>query len=330
MAKRRRLEVPTAPVSGLEVKSLGGRAAPPVAQVVGEAAALAAADEALIAIEAARDEGRLAIRVPLSAIAVDHLVRDRMGVADEDMAALMVSIRAHGQRTPIEVLESGQGAYGLISGWRRLAALSALHEETGEARFASVLAVIRAPGDAGAAYVAMVEENEIRVGLSYYERARIAALAAERGAFADAAAAVDALFASGSRARRSKIRSFLRIHEEIGTWLRFPAHLPERLGLQVAAALKDGRQLAVLEALATPAPDPEMETAALMAALAPKAPPAARKPVRPAPKPQRETLRPGLVMEAMGDKVILSGPALDPALIGRLRALLAAPEGDPK
>ena len=322
MAKRRRLEVPSAPAGGLEVKSLSGRPVPPVAQVAGDAAALAAADDALAAIEAARAEGRLAIRVPLGAIAVDHLVRDRMGVADEDMEALRTSLRTHGQRTPIEVMETGPGAYGLISGWRRLAALTALHAETGEDRFSHVLAVIRTPGDAGAAYVAMVEENEIRVGLSYYERARIAALAAERGAFADAAAAVDVLFAAGSRAKRSKIRSFLVIHDALGDVLRFPAHLPERLGLRVAAAVKEGQGAVLRTALAKPAATPETEAAALGAAL--KAP----KPVAPA--VSSRDIAPGLTAQIRDRKgrlsLTIAGPALTPALIERVQAVLAAPQ----
>lgn len=321
MAKRRRLEVPAAPAGGLEIKSLSGRAVPPVAQVAGDAAALAAADEALIAIETAREEGRLAIRVPLGAIAVDHLVRDRMDVADEDMAALRESLRAHGQRTPIEVVETGAGTYGLISGWRRLAALTALHADTGEDRFAHVLAVIRTPGDAGAAYVAMVEENEIRVGLSYYERARIAALAAERGAFADAAAAVDVLFASGSRAKRSKIRSFLAIHDALGDLLRFPAHLPERLGLRLAGALKEGQAAALRAALTTPAATPETEAAALGKALAP---------VVTAPADPPRMIAPGLTAHVRGRdgklSLTIAGPALTPALIDRLQAMLADPQ----
>lgn len=329
MAKRRRLEVPTAPVSGLEVKSPGRRAAPPVARVAGDAAALAAADEALAAIEAAKGEGRLAIRLPLDAIAVDHLVRDRMGGRDEDMEALIASIRVHGQRTPIEVVETGAGGFGLISGWRRLSALKALRAESDEARFAHVLAVIRTPADAGAAYVAMVEENEIRVGLSYFERARIAHLAAERGAFASPEAAIDALFASGSRARRSKIRSFLRILEEIGDHLRFPAHLPERLGLRVAAALKEGGKPALLEALAKPAEDAAAEAAALQVALTPK------PPARPRPAAARgDEVAPGLTLTTRGAgakaRLTVAGPGVTPDLIARIRAILVASKGDAK
>ena len=57
---------------------------------------------------------------------------------------------------------SGALPYGLISGWRRLTALQALHAETGEARFATVQALVRRPETAADAYVTMVEENEIR------------------------------------------------------------------------------------------------------------------------------------------------------------------------
>ena len=100
-------------------------------------------------------------------------MRDRIAVAPDDLAALTESLRARGQQTPIEVVDLGGGQYGLISGWRRISALRALLDETGEAQFATVLALLRQPADASAAYVAMVEENEIRIGLSYYERARL-------------------------------------------------------------------------------------------------------------------------------------------------------------
>ena len=93
------------------------------------------------------------------------------------------SIRAHGQRTPAEITmldegdEDGHSPYrfGLISGWRRLRALSELYEETGEVRFATIKALMQPEAEAAASYVAMVEENEIRAALSYYERARLVA-----------------------------------------------------------------------------------------------------------------------------------------------------------
>ncbi|MBD3766047.1 MAG: ParB N-terminal domain-containing protein, partial [Rhodobacterales bacterium] len=78
----------------------------------------------------------------------------------EEMAALRASLAARGQQTPIEVVELAPGRYGLISGARRLAALRALAEETGEARFARVQALLRPFSAASDAYLAMVEENE--------------------------------------------------------------------------------------------------------------------------------------------------------------------------
>ncbi|MBV1864962.1 MAG: chromosome partitioning protein ParB, partial [Rhodobacteraceae bacterium] len=88
------------------------------------------------------------------------------------------------------------------------------------------------------AYVAMVEENEIRANLSHYERGRLAAVAAGQGVFESVQAAVNELFASASKAKRSKIRSFAMIHESLGDLLAFPTDLSERAGLQLAASLR--------------------------------------------------------------------------------------------
>ena len=154
--------------------------------------------------------------------------------------------------TPLAVAADGGALpYGLISGWRRLVALKALHAETGEARFATVQALVRRPETAADAYVTMVEENEIRLGLSHYERARVAALATERGIFESEKAALLALFATASRAKRSRIRAFLEIYHALDGCLRFPAQLPERLGLQLVE-----RWCAPAAANASPPPSP--------------------------------------------------------------------------
>jgi len=114
----------------------------------------------------------------------------------------------------------------------------------------------------------MVEENEIRADLSYYERGRIALVAAEQGAFATPAAAVDGLFGSGSAAKRSKIKSFLKVHEALGDHLRFATALGERLGLRLAEALQRGARPTLIDALGrTPFADSAAEQAALVAAL---------------------------------------------------------------
>ncbi len=215
------------------------RAAPPVAQVAGATAAQAALEELSGELRAARAEGRLVQDLPLDAIEETYLVRDRMAADDADMEALKESLKVRGQQTPIEVVELTDGRYGLISGWRRMTALRALVQETGEARFATVRAFLRQPQSASDAYVAMVEENEIRVGLSYYERARIVARAAEQGVYPDEAAALRGLFASASRAKRSKIGSFIAIYHAMDDHLQFPSAIPERLGLSIAKVLKE-------------------------------------------------------------------------------------------
>lgn len=246
----------------------------PIARVAAEAAGQAALDEMAETLRRARDEGRMVLDLPLDAIAPDHLARDRMPAEDEEMTALRESLRAHGQRAPIEVtpLATGRGGalpYGLISGWRRLAALKALHAETGEDRFATVQALLRRPETAADAYVAMVEENEIRLGLSHYERARVAARATERGVFPSEKAALLALFATASRPKRSRIRAFLELYHALDGSLRFPAALPERLGLRLVEAVRAGQGVAIAAAVTAADPaTPEAEAAVLEAVLA--------------------------------------------------------------
>jgi ParB/RepB/Spo0J family partition protein len=257
MAKRKRLILdladpaapdphPDAPGSGAydgrapETKAhLPAGFAPPIAQVAGDAAASAALADLAASVAAARADGRLLQRLPLAAIDPDHLVRDRLAADDEELAGLTESIRAHGQRTPIEVAELGHGRYGLISGWRRVTALTRLAAT--DAAFGTALAMVRRPAHAAEAYVAMVEENEVRAGLSYWERARIAARAADLGVFASEREALRRLFANASRSRRSKIGSFLGLYRALDGVLRFPAALGERQGLDLAQALEDGR-----------------------------------------------------------------------------------------
>lgn len=106
----------------------------------------------------------------------------------------------------------------------------------------------------GAAFVSMIEENEVREELSHFERGRIAVIAADQGAFSNTEDAVAKLFATGSKAKRSKIRSFALIFEELGDMLHFPEGLTERRGLQLAGALRKGAEGQLREALSQYAP----------------------------------------------------------------------------
>ena len=321
---RKRLSPPqeTYLAAAPETKALAGPFGPlphhpaPIAQVAGDSALSAALREVTDELHAARAEGRLVQRLPLGSIEADHLVRDRIAENEDEMQALLGSIRARGQQTPIEVVDLGAGRYGLISGWRRLRALAALHEETGESRFATVQALLRRPEGASDAYLAMVEENEIRVGLGHYERARIAARAVEMGVYPDLSAALRHLFQSASRAKRSKIGSFVTLYQALDSHLRFPAALPERLGLALVQAIEADkaliRRIRSLLASATPR-SPAEEQALLTRAL---------KPAAPLPVSAAEEVLPGLFLHLSGPprtpRLTLSGPALDPALRARL------------
>ncbi|MDO9640841.1 MAG: ParB N-terminal domain-containing protein [Pseudotabrizicola sp.] len=300
----------------------------PIAQVVAEASAQAALTELSDAMARARAEGRLVLRLALDQIDCDHLMRDRISLDEDELAPLMTSLRSHGQRTPVEVVELASGRFGLISGWRRIQALTRLFSETGEQRFAEVQALLRQPGSAQDAYVAMVEENEIRLGLSYYERARIAARAVDAGVFETEKQALQRLFASASRARRSKIGSFLSLYRLLDGVLRFPAALPERLGLALAQALdqRPAEAQALVDRLAAdPAPDPAGEQARLAAFVSGKTgSDTAKTKVLP---PSVKEFSPGVFLEVSGGwsrpVLTLSGPRVDPDFRDALERWLA-------
>lgn len=304
---------------GLGAPDLGAVA--PIARVVAEASAQAALTEMAEAMTRARHEGRLVLAVPLDRIDADHLVRDRLGADEEELSHLMASLRAHGQRTPVEVTELGPERFGLISGWRRLQAFRRLLAETGEPRFAEIQVLLRRPDTARQAYIAMVEENEVRLGLSYYERARIAARAVDLGVFETEKQALQQLFAAASRARRSKIGSFLALYRTMDASLRYPSQIPERLGLALAKALAD-RPSEAADLAAGLAQDPAPDAAEEQRRLALFA--AGKPDVRPPPKaaPHRSEPRPGVFLEVGGGwtkpVLTLSGPAVGPEFRERL------------
>lgn len=312
MAKRRKLEAPSADdLSALEAEfrretAPKGPLSAPIAQVAADTAQAAdhrsAEEKAEVArnrtdaerLREAEDAGRLIMEIPLSDIEEGALIRDRMWMDGEELEELKRSIAAHGLRLPIEVFERqepGDGKrYGLLSGYRRFVAVQGLRELWDGERYDTIRAVVREPSAMGGTFVAMVEENEVRADLSHFERGRIAVLAAQEGAFLNTEAAVDALFATGSKAKRSKIRSFALIFEELGDMLVFPESLREKDGLKLATALRAGGEAAIRDALAEATPEtPDEELAVVLAAIE------AMTPAKPDPsrggRPKREVAR---------------------------------------
>ena len=335
MAKRKRLTpepsqvraAPSAEVKSTLPRGMGARM--PIADVAQDASASAALAEVAQTLTAARNEGRLIQRLPLDLIDEDHLVRDRIMADPEELQVLKDSLRERGQQTAIEVVALEGGRFGLISGWRRLAAMRDLALESKTPDFETILALVRTPTDAAQSYVAMVEENEIRVGLSFYERARIVARATDRGVFPSDRVALSTLFAAVSRSKRSKIGNFVGLVRALDGALRHPTQLTERTGLALAQALETipGLESRLKEALAAnPDRDPGEETGILMQEMdrTPATPPPYAPKDRPKLPSQRETMPSGLTVrvEANGD-IRLSGIALQsPSYVKRLMAAL--------
>lgn len=280
MAKRRRLEMPNlsetleagqgvSPRNDAEKPSLGPMSAP-ISKVVAETAEAQnrEAQEARVkaaayardaeALQAAEREGRLISALPISAIEAGYLQRDRQIVGVEELEELKRSILENGLRMPIEVVktgvENGKERYGLIAGLRRLSAVRLLATETLDPQWETIKVIVRPRESAHKEYVAMVEENEMRADLTYFERGRIVDLSTDLGVFDDVDSALAALFSQASKSKRSKIRSFAAIHRELGEQLNYAHALGERNGLKLAGAIRDGKTNRIRKALLEHAP----------------------------------------------------------------------------
>ena len=342
---RRRLETPSREhIASLEASLSGGLAgpsagrtasgmviAPPIAQIAGDTLRAQDSRDARDAQfwREAGAEGRIVTLLPLEQIDDGHMMRDRMVVLAEDLDELRQSVQAHGLRLPIEVLPLEDGRYGLISGWRRLAVFRTLQEQEGD-RWARIPTLIRAQAEAGALYTAMVEENEMRAPITPYERGRIAVMSAVLGAFPDTDTAVSTIFATASKAKRSKIRSFAQVHEELGEMLRFGPDLPERGGLRLAQALRQGwgpkLRHALIRSLGGAAEEWALlepilaEAEAQAAGQSNSGPARGGRPKRTAPlSAPRMALAGGLSMERVahddGYSIRLRGPQIEPELV---------------
>ena len=325
MAKRKRLspaaihtEIPLETKSAFAPPALPAASRAPIADVARDASTQAALEALSDTMAQARNTGRMVLSLPLGAIVLDHLVRDRVAVDDAEMTALKASLRARGQQTPIEVMAFGDGRYGLISGWRRCKALMALHAQYGDGGFGEVDALLRQPEDAAEAYLAMVEENEIRVGLSYFERARIALKSVEQGVFDTQQAALRDLYQSASRAKRSKIGSFVRIVDALDGHLKYPEAIGERFGLALSKALDTRPRLLrkIVGALKAEAPgSAEAELALLSAQVAASSPnKASNIPAKQAPKRRLDSGSDVNVVMNKDGNFALSGAGVDAKL----------------
>lgn len=341
MAKRRKIQAPSEEhLSAIEEEfrretlNKPNSAMAPISQVAAETAQSLPVTDAESRMQAARDmsdaalyrraagQGRVIELLPIASIQADAIVRDRMVIKSEEMDELKASIRDHGLRLPIEVFaqKSGPRDYALLSGYRRLRAFKELYEETNDEMFQSIPALLRDPETLGGGFAAMVEENEIRASLSHYERGRIAVVAAQHGSFQTTDDAIAQLFRAASKAKRSKIRSFALIFEELGDLLKHAEEMKERDGLKLAGALRSGLVQPLRRALEdSESRTSEVEVAALHAAID-----QADKPriVKKGGRPKKQT-REVLANIQLSDGLMLKGERDGPDYIIRLRGASA-------
>jgi ParB family chromosome partitioning protein len=175
--------------------------------------------------------------IALTEIDSAALPRDR-SLADPDaMAELQHSIAVTGLRQPIEVwqLRSPRPPfrYGLISGFRRLAACRGLGHS-------SIAAFLRSPSSIAGAMADMVAENEVRSQITPWEKGRFILATVDEGHFDTPDAAVAALYPAQSRQTRARLRNFALVAEVLDRHLSTPERLTIRQMERLAAALRTG------------------------------------------------------------------------------------------
>lgn len=208
--------------------------------------------------------------IQTSDVLTGKLTRDRSENADPELAELKASIQSVGLSNPIRV-EQTEAGYELIQGFRRLSAFRELAEETGDPRYTRIPAAMVPRGEPIAdLYRKMVDENLVRKDLSFGEMATLA-LSFARDTDVDTGQAVSILYASALKQKRSYIRSFARVLEELKGAVKFPEAIPRALGLDVHKLLEadQGRAGEVIAALqALPDRDAATELRVLREALA--------------------------------------------------------------
>ena len=168
---------------------------------------------------------------------------------------------------------AGALPYGLISGWRRLMALKALHAETNKSRLrhrqgAGLPTLDRPPRPTSS------WSKRMSCGLaSATTSARGSRRAPRRAASSQAAGGAPRAVRAGLAARGARIRAFLELYHALDASLRFPAALPERLGLQLVQRVRAGDGGRIAQAITRADPQTPEEELALLTTLAWAAPP---------------------------------------------------------
>ena len=181
------------------------------------------------------------ITLPTAQINAHALPRDRTTLGPQAMAALQTSIATTGLRMPIEVWlmtpPDQPPEYGLISGFRRLAAHHALANLRQNGDFTSIPAFLRTPTTIPEAMALMIAENEVRADLSPWEKGRILVAANDQGVFPTIDAAIFALHPHATASQRHRLRMLASVVEAMDGTLTTPEGYSFRQLARLNAAL---------------------------------------------------------------------------------------------
>jgi ParB family transcriptional regulator, chromosome partitioning protein len=194
--------------------------------------------------------------LPLDLIDAAALPRDRLALDESQIDDLVRSIAVSGLRQPLEVwafvAPRPPFTHGLISGYRRLAALRRLGHETAPV-------FVRTPETIATAMAEMVAENEVRAQITPWEKAHLVLTTVDEGHFATPDAAIFALFPLMSRQSHYRMRGHTEVVEALGDRLAKPVTLTSRQLDRLAIALRNGWENLLLAAL-HPLKEPSLET----------------------------------------------------------------------
>lgn len=255
MSRKRRMfniEMPDEPETVREVSTGEARRGPMASAVRENADSLRERAEAEKAIREENDalahefvrmkgQGLVIQRIALDSVLTGKLTRDRREVDQEGLRELCDSIRAIGLSNPIQVERAGD-KFELVQGLRRLSAFRLLDADDPDGGFAEIPAVVTEQGETlDTLYRRMVDENLIRSDISFAE---MAALAQAYSDDPDTSAttlddAVQSLYGSAGKQKRSYIRAFAKLLTLIGPRLEHPNAIPRALGLSVRKKLED-------------------------------------------------------------------------------------------
>lgn len=194
--------------------------------------------------------------IPIAEIDEAALPRDRSVIDPAALDELAASILRHGLRLPVE-LNRAETGYALVSGYRRLMAYRRLEQRHG-ARFATIPALVRPAESLIDGFARVVEENDIRQGLTPWDRGRTLVVARETG-LDTLDAALAKLYPHADRRKRARLRILAEVVEAMDGWIEAPEDWSENRLLRLGAVLRAGWDRLLYAALDDASPGAEWE-----------------------------------------------------------------------